>query len=268
MTRKDLRSPEFIPYYIHDVKKYKLSPTEAIVYWFIRFFFWQSKKEFKWQDKDIAEILGMNKWTVGNCMSKLQKKWAIICDTKKYMVWSVRAVLLTTSSFREQHLTKWWGATSSNDEVLGNETVTSNKRKDKRKDKETISSFSEFRDHYPRKISKKKAEASYTSALKNKTPPWKILDWLKRYTSEILKNWTQKKYIAHPSTRLNQERWNDEYDSIEFGSVWEEMFFYYKVAKDANKLEELKKEHWARTLVQRQCMNTDLITNKYDHLIS
>lgn len=77
--------------------------------------------------------------------------------------------------------------------------------------------FEEFWELYPRKVSKAKAKVSYTNSLK-KTTSDVILNGLKNYINEIKEKKTEEKYIAHPTTWLNQERWNDEYSQKNFSS--------------------------------------------------
>jgi hypothetical protein len=68
--------------------------------------------------------------------------------------------------------------------------------------------FAVFWENYPRKVSKPAALKAYKAAMK-KTDPAVILDglaWWKRYWSER----GEPQFTPHPSTWLNQERWNDE----------------------------------------------------------
>ena len=68
--------------------------------------------------------------------------------------------------------------------------------------------FEEFWSEYPRHISKKVALARW---MKLKVTPElfeKIMSSLK--VQKKTKQWQNPEYIPHPSTWLNQERWNDE----------------------------------------------------------
>ncbi len=66
-------------------------------------------------------------------------------------------------------------------------------------------SFDEFWQKYPLKVGKGAARKSYLKATK-KTSHEKIMDGLSRYDPD-------PNFICHPSTWLNQERWDDEHDS-------------------------------------------------------
>jgi hypothetical protein len=77
--------------------------------------------------------------------------------------------------------------------------------------------FLEFYKLYPRKISKKKTQEKYTAILKaEKTRDGinakakEILAGLKRYIKLWESTKTEKQFIPHPTTWLNQERWTDE----------------------------------------------------------
>jgi predicted phage replisome organizer len=86
---------------------------------------------------------------------------------------------------------------------------------DKNKNKSNICAhFETFYSLYPRKVNKKKAQDKYLSILKKaKNPDEKageILTGLKRYVAFWEKSKTEKQFIPHPVTWLNQERWTDE----------------------------------------------------------
>lgn len=69
-------------------------------------------------------------------------------------------------------------------------------------------SFEDWYRVYPRKISKANAKKSYSSALK-KVGADILLGAVKVFAQDILKKGTEERFIPHPSTWLNQERWED-----------------------------------------------------------
>lgn len=88
---KNIYSPEFIPYYIKEVKQYKLSPNEALCYWFIRFY--TNTNKFFFSSKDFAKIINTTPWTVDNIIWKLVKKWIIKTNTKRITVnWVIKSI--------------------------------------------------------------------------------------------------------------------------------------------------------------------------------
>lgn len=75
-------TPEFVPYYFKEVWHFKLSPQEAIVYGFIRFFVLNSKGRFYFSDEDIAQIFRSTPNSINNTIAKLKKVGAIETRTK------------------------------------------------------------------------------------------------------------------------------------------------------------------------------------------
>jgi DNA-binding transcriptional MocR family regulator len=70
-------------------------------------------------------------------------------------------------------------------------------------------SFEEFWDRYPRRIGKASARKSYAKAMKAATHD-EIMFGLSQQMPSLASR--EQQYIPHPSTWLNQERWNDEPD--------------------------------------------------------
>lgn len=70
--------------------------------------------------------------------------------------------------------------------------------------------FAAFWAAYPRKTDKAKSRTAWTKATKTNTPDLLITAARKYATSKAT---TEQRYILHPSTWLNGERWADEADS-------------------------------------------------------
>lgn len=66
--------------------------------------------------------------------------------------------------------------------------------------------FEEFWEEYPRKVAKADAKKRYLSKCKSREMHEKIMFGL----AIAKRSWNDPKYIPHPSTWLNQERWNDD----------------------------------------------------------
>lgn len=75
--------------------------------------------------------------------------------------------------------------------------------------------FSEFWSIYPRKDGRKDALKSYTRARKNGASKDAILSGAKAYVEQCKSQKTEKRYIAMPTTWLNQERWGWDYSEQE-----------------------------------------------------
>lgn len=83
---------------------------------------------------------------------------------------------------------------------------------DKEKDNNTYSNeFERFWDIYPRKVDKKKAFKSFKTCLKRYSLE-EILSGTEKYANQIKKDRTDKKFIKHPTTFLNNESFIDGYE--------------------------------------------------------
>ncbi len=85
------------------------------------------------------------------------------------------------------------------------------KELDKEKEKNNIYSneFEQFWSIYPRKVDKKKALKSFKTAIKNHSLET-ILDGTSKYANQVEK--TDKQYIKHPTTFLNNDSFIDGYE--------------------------------------------------------
>lgn len=69
------------------------------------------------------------------------------------------------------------------------------------------SRFSEFWQHYPRKVAKRTAETAYQHA-RERASEAEIIAGVLRYAAHT--EGTEEKFIAHPATWLNGDRWKDQ----------------------------------------------------------
>jgi len=91
------------------------------------------------------------------------------------------------------------------------ETVSvSNSGDHKGDDKE----FLEFWSMYPRRVGKGNAVKAWTKAVK-KSSSIEIMAGLERYKEKINRDGTEEKFIAHPATWLNANRWEDEITELQ-----------------------------------------------------
>ena len=68
--------------------------------------------------------------------------------------------------------------------------------------------FEDFWNAYPRKIAKKEAMKKFAKAVKDGVDPNTIIAGAKTYAASVVGK--EQKYVAHPTTWLNQGRWEDE----------------------------------------------------------
>jgi len=71
--------------------------------------------------------------------------------------------------------------------------------------------FEEFWDIYPRKIGKAKCVKKFTNLCRDIETGKLIIEGLKKYNN--IYSTRARKYIPHPSTWLNEERWLDDIES-------------------------------------------------------
>lgn len=114
MSEENIFSPEFIPFYVEEVRKYKLTPTEGLIYWFIRFYTKLKNNWFFFKSEQLSEIIQVSSWTIDNCIWKLKEKGLLKVKTNNIWFKKVRKIFLNldeigTSSFDEvMNLTIWW----------------------------------------------------------------------------------------------------------------------------------------------------------------
>lgn len=70
------------------------------------------------------------------------------------------------------------------------------------------STFADFWSLYPRRIAKRTAQKSWDREMRAGTDPDDIMAGLRRQLSHL--NSREPQFIPHPSTWLNQGRWEDE----------------------------------------------------------
>lgn len=200
--KSEIFSPEFIPIYMEEYVKHKLSPIEWLVYGFIRFYT-KRGMDFYYTSEQLSEIVSASKWTVDNAILGIKKKWLICVENTSYWTHSVRKIILSASLNNEP-------PTSSND---GFHLIKrwDKKEWDKKEDNiNIITIFENFWEIYPRKIWKPKALLSFKK-IKDQE---KVIEGTKKWSEHWKESGTEMQYIPHPTTFLNQERYNDEVQEI------------------------------------------------------
>lgn len=117
-----------------------------------------------------------------------------------------------------------------NPDTVGNLTLTPDVRQtidnNNINNKDMINSFELFWKEVPKKVGKKSAMRAYKTALKDVESDT-LLKQIKAYSERVRVEGTQQQYILHPTTWLNQGRWDDEVakpdeinDSFGVGRRW------------------------------------------------
>lgn len=99
-------------------------------------------------------------------------------------------------------------------------TEQKEKKKNIKKEKPEPPLFGEFWSAYPRKVAKPKARAAFEVATR-KAEPEDVVAGAKAYAAQV--RGKDPEFIAHPSTWLNGERWNDFDDTPPKGTVDEQL---------------------------------------------
>ena len=134
---------------------------------------------------------------------------------------------------------------ASDQQVTTNKNDKNDKNGKNEKNIDIYTSFSEFWNAYPRKVGKKAAMLKY-----NRIRPElhaKIMAALEAHKQS--KQWQNPMYIPHPTTWLNQERWDDEGVTLTLEQqmdedaknmdLWTFSIKYTKILGDVNKVNEL-----------------------------
>lgn len=119
-----------------------------------------------------------------------------------------------------------------------------------------ICSFERFWNKYPRRIGKAKAQVVYKRKASSLLKEKKIMEGLEKYITKWKVEKTLNEYIPHPTTWLNEERWNDE---VEIGREVENKNFR-KFEDDMQK----KKEEFNKNYVKDD--NTGKMVKLSDYL--
>lgn len=87
-------------------------------------------------------------------------------------------------------------------------------KKEEEKEKNILAdrAFDAFWEAYPRKVKKKEARKKFQAIFPKKVSLERLLTALEEHKRS--EQWNDVKFIPHPSTWLNQERWEDELDPI------------------------------------------------------
>ena len=74
-----------------------------------------------------------------------------------------------------------------------------------------MSKFEDFWNIYPRKVDKKRARLSFKRLSKKVQD--ECIEGVRNYIKQIEIKGTEKQYIKHPSTFINGENWEDEFET-------------------------------------------------------
>ena len=200
-----------IPYLTIENKN--LKQLDRILYGVIYYF--EKMKEGKCiaSNKTLAEFCQSKAGSVQNALNRLEKEKYILRifkDKKRKVRKEIKAMInFQVSSVDDTVSLTDDTQVSSTDDHISN----SNINKSIQSNEEGF--FNIFWSKYPKKISKKVAYTVWLKIKPNKSLFDKIINALERVKNS--KQWSKDngQFIPHASTWLNQERWDDDIDSIQ-----------------------------------------------------
>ena len=159
--------------------------------------------------KRIGSMAGCSERKVRDCINSLHDKRIITKEDRQGKTPIIHLNGLTPAQDSGVSGTPFRGTPAHGADELEKE----NKKKITRKTDADASSdlFNSWWDLYGKKVKKPDAEKAFNKMLK-KYSYEVIVEGTKRFLASEKKKGTDKKYIPHPSTFLNGERFNDEYD--------------------------------------------------------
>jgi hypothetical protein len=132
-------------------------------------------------------------------------------DAYQSNIYTLRRVLTTVSPPTDTAVTGVLTPQSPPTDTGGNLTITTEQEPLKQEPLNDISTkFDQFWEIYPRKVGKGKARQAFEKALE-KTDIDTILDGVEAYVFH--EGYNDMEFIAHPTSWLNGERWDDEYET-------------------------------------------------------
>ena len=214
MTEENIFCPEFIPFYVEEVRKYNLTPTEGLVYWFVRFYTKIKNNWFFFKSEQLSEIIKVWAWTIDNCVSSLKQKGLFIVETKNIWFKKVRKIFLNfdevgSSQFNEVlDLTIQWASISLKNEIKREYRKENNKKNNKiSKDilyKKTRKNLKNFWEYGNVKLTEEEVER-----LKNDYS----LEIFEKYL-KILDEWIELKWYKYKNHNLAFRKW------LERDKIW------------------------------------------------
>ena len=202
MTEENIFCPEFIPFYVEEVRKYNLTPTEGLVYWFVRFYTKIKNNWFYFKSEQLSEIIKVWAWTIDNCVSSLKQKGLFIVETKNIWFKKVRKIFLNfdevgSSQFNEVlDLTIQWASISLKNEIK-REYKNNNKISKDILYKKTRKNLKNFWEYGNVKLTEEEVER-----LKNDYS----LEIFEKYL-KILDEWIELKWYKYKNHNLAFRKW-------------------------------------------------------------
>lgn len=164
--------------------------------------------------RDIAKEWGWDEAKVRRFLSRLQKENMIRCDT------DARRTIITICNYEQYQNAGCVGDAEPDAEATHHRRITDAQNKERKEGKEgnlesigqaparDDGEFEQWWEHVPRKVAKGQARKAFRAARK-KADFATLLTGIQRYAASV--SGQDPKFIAHPATWLNGERWIDDH---------------------------------------------------------
>lgn len=156
--------------------------------------------------KTLSDETGMSVQMIRTALSKLQSTGEITNTSTKL------GRMITLNNYSEYQTLK--DVKQQRRQQTSNKAATTtNNEKNDNKEKEYSDHFMTFWEKYPKKVGKKKAFTAWQKANCENGILSEVMKGVDAYREHCLKEETEQRFIAHPTTWLNNERWTDEYST-------------------------------------------------------
>lgn len=213
----------------------KLSPTQyRIIFLVWRYTYGFKRKEHEMSLSFLSKATGIDKRNIQRELKSLEERKVIhqevksgiyrkVSFNKNFDEWVGKITIGETTigeiTNGETNNARVGETNNTNIGEIDNTTIgeTNNQERNiKENFKENIKErFNEFWSLYPKKVKKEDALKRYKTHIKTQKEHEKVISGLKSYLKEIETSNTQKQYILHPSTFLNQKKYLDEFEEEE-----------------------------------------------------
>ena len=185
-------------------------------------------EEIPYTEEDLSSVTNTNSNVTRNAIEYFKQKKLMIWDDDGTIYLPKAVELIGSESDSAERVRRYRERNKGNESRVntkGNTDVTkcngdvtnSNTELELELELELDKEFSAFWSAYPRKVQKKTAKDTYLNLHKKKLLP-KIEEHVRIIEQRKLTDQWKKdngEFIPHPATWLNQERWNDEINSVE-----------------------------------------------------
>lgn len=204
--------------------------------WCVNFINWNkhiSQELKRWQviliAKHISDSLSINRKNISKSIKRIGK-WENEMHITRKSYWSIITWIWYDERVKMDIKRDIKGTSREHQEnIVGTSINKSVKSEENVKSENNKNLFKKFRELYPIKKWKWKAEKKYNTAVKKWTSQKKIIEWVKKYIDEnkaLKKNNKFCPEYKHPATRLYQKCRNDEYEvdiglDIDFDTIYQ-----------------------------------------------